>query len=182
MTVRVPITVRPASPGEYARVGELTVAAYRALPVDHLWGGYEEEILDTHGRAHTTEILVAVAGGHIVGAVTYVANSASEWSEATEPGEAQFRLLAVDPAARGQGAGLALVRACTDRAAAAGQPLLIHTTRWMETARRMYERVGFVRRPDRDVPYEAWHGDRELNLPSEWVGEPFLAYGLPPAP
>ena len=41
------ITVRLARPDEYARVGALTLAAYAALPVDHLWGGYDEEILDT---------------------------------------------------------------------------------------------------------------------------------------
>ena len=32
----------------------------------------------------------------------------------------------------------------------------------METARRMYERLGFVRRPDRDAPYEHEFNDRYL--------------------
>ena len=39
--------VRVARADEYARVGELTVAAYQSLAVDHLWGGYDREILDT---------------------------------------------------------------------------------------------------------------------------------------
>ena len=91
-------------------------------------------------------------------------------------GGSAIPLLAVDPDAHGQGAGLTLGSACTDLAAAAGQPVLIHTTRWMEAGRRMYERFGFVRRPGRDVPYESWHRGRDLDLPSEWVGEPFLAY------
>ena len=170
------ITVRRATPDEYERVGTLTVAAYRALPVDHLWGGYDEEILDTAGRAAHGDILVAVADGRVVGAVTYVHDPGSAWSEWTEPGESQFRLLAVDPDARGLGAGGALVHACTERAAAAGQTILIHTTPWMQTAQGMYARAGFVRRPDRDVSYADWLGDREIALPPEWIGQPFLAY------
>ncbi len=187
------IEVRVARPDEYARVGALTHAAYAALPVDHLWGGYDEEILDTAARAEHGDILVAVTvrtpraprakqGSHViddgvvVGAVTYVDDPASEWSEWTEPGEAQFRLLAVDPSARGHGAGTALVQACVERATAAGRAILIHTTPWMVDAHRIYERLGFVRRADRDVPYETWSAGRDLVLPDEWIGRSFLAY------
>ena len=170
------IAVRVARPDEYARVGELTVAAYRGLPVDHLWGGYEHEIMDTATRATDSDILVGDVDARLVGSVTYVSEHTSSWSEWTLPGEAQFRLLAVDPAARGRGVGEVLVRACLDRARAAGQPLIIHTTPWMETARRMYERLGFVRRPDRDAPYEQWNGASIAGLPDAWIGQPFLAY------
>jgi ribosomal protein S18 acetylase RimI-like enzyme len=170
------ITVRIASADEYARVGELTVAAYRALAVDHLFGGYDQRILDTATRAREADVLVAVLDGRVVGAVTYVGDSSSEWSEWTEPGEAQFRLLAVDPAAHGQGAGAALVRTCMERAAAAGSTIVIHTTPWMKIAQAMYERFGFVRRPDRDVQYEVWKEDEDLDLAAEWAGRAFLAY------
>jgi GNAT superfamily N-acetyltransferase len=168
--------IRDARPDEYARVGELTVAAYRLLPVDHLWGGYDEGILDTAGRAKGADIIVAVIDDHVIGAVTYVPDSSSPWSEWTEPGEAQFRLLAVAPEARGTGAGRALAQECIDRATGAGQPLIIHTTRWMEVARGMYERMGFTRRPDRDVPPEVWNDPPVTGLPDEWIGQPFLAY------
>ena len=46
----------------------------------------------------------------------------------------------------------------------------------MEAAQRLYPRLGFVRRPDRDVPYEEWGGPQIDNLPSEWIGRPFLAF------
>ncbi len=174
------ITVRVATPGEYDRVGALTVAAYRALPVDHLFGGYDAKILDTATRAEHGDVLVAVSDEYVLGAVTYVADQRSEWSEWTEPGEAQFRLLAVDPGTHQRGAGTALVAACVERAAVDGKTILIHTTPWMRQARRIYDRFGFVRRPDRDAPYEVWHDDRELQLPSEWVGQPFLAYSWTP--
>ena len=173
------IVVRAARPGDYARVGELTIGAYRSLAVDHLWGGYQNEIMDTATRAKGADILVAEIDGRVIGSVTYVSEHTSSWSEWTLPGEAQFRLLAVDPAVRGRGVGEVLVRACLDRARTAGQPVIIHTTPWMETARRMYERLGFVRRPDRDVPYEQWNADSIKDLPEEWIGESFLAYAAP---
>ncbi len=97
-----------------------------------------------------------------------------------EPGEAQFRLLAVDPRARGRGAGAALVGACTERAASDRQPILITTTKWLESAQRIYSRFGFVRRPDRDAPYEVWSAGREVTWSPEWIGEPFLAYSWNP--
>jgi ribosomal protein S18 acetylase RimI-like enzyme len=169
------IVVRTATPDEFARVGELTVAAYRALAVDHLFGGYDDRILDTETRAREADVLVAVLDGRVVGSVTYAGDTSSEWSEWTEPGEVQFRLLAVDPATRGEGAGGALVRECMRRAEAAGSTIMIHTTPWMQIAAGMYERFGFVRRPDRDVPYEGWKED-DFDLPEAWTGQAFLAY------
>jgi GNAT superfamily N-acetyltransferase len=170
------IVVRLADPSEFERVGELTVAAYRALPVDHLWGGYEASILDTATRAKGADIFVAELDRIVVGAVTYVDDASSPWREWARADEAQFRLLGVDLAARGRGVGEHLVRACMARAEHAGKPLLIHTTQWMEAARRMYERLGFVRRPDRDVPYEEWNDPPVDDLPEPWIGESFLGY------
>jgi ribosomal protein S18 acetylase RimI-like enzyme len=175
------VIVRLAEPAEYARVGALTIAAYRSLPVDHLWGGYDDEILDTEERAKHAEVLVAVDGIEVVGSVTYVSDPASKWREWTEPGEVQFRLLAVDPGARSRGAGVALVRACLARAEAAQRTIVIHTTPWMDVARAMYERLGFMRRPDRDVPDDVWNDPPVENLPPEWVGQAFWGYSWTPA-
>jgi ribosomal protein S18 acetylase RimI-like enzyme len=169
-------TIRIARPDEYDRVGELTIAAYQSLPVDHLFGGYDEEILATAERAKDSDILVAVEHDLVLGSVTFVGDPASRWREWTEPEEVQFRLLAVDPAARGQGIGEALVHACVERAG--DSPIIIHTTQWMEAARRMYERLGFVRRPDRDVPYEVWNEGDRFSPPPAWAGRAFLAYSF----
>jgi ribosomal protein S18 acetylase RimI-like enzyme len=171
------IRIRNAEPAEYGRVGDLTIAAYAALPVDHLWGGYADEIRDVAARAAAAEVLVAVDtdADAVLGAVTLVTDPTSPWLEWTEPGEVQFRLLAVDPEARGRGIGEALVRECLVRAGA--RPVLIHTTRWLEAAQRLYTRLGFVRHTDRDVPYEVWHDpEKDRDLPPEWTGERFLAY------
>ena len=67
-------------------------------------------------------------------------------------GEAEIRMLAVDRAGRGRGAGEALVRACVDRARGTEGcvRIVLSTQRTMHGAHRIYERLGFVRTPERD--------------------------------
>jgi ribosomal protein S18 acetylase RimI-like enzyme len=152
------VVVRPAQPDEYARVAALTVSAYKTLERDHLEDGYEAEIRDVAGRAETAEVLVAVDDtGRVLGACTFVTDPTSPWMEWAEPEETQLRLLAVDPDTRGRGVGQALVEACLDRTQALGRPMVLHTTQFMDVAPRLYERMGFRRVPERDVPgYEPY--------------------------
>ena len=150
--------IRDVAPDEHARVGELTVAAYAALPVDHMWGGYDDEIRAVAERLDRAEVLVAVLDGTVVGAVTYTSDPESPWLEWNEPGEAQIRLLAVDTTVQGRGIGEALVNACIERARLQGMTILLHTTDHMPTAQRLYARMGFTRRPERDIhEFEAEH-------------------------
>jgi len=63
----------------------------------------------------------------------------------------EVRLLAVEPAARGQGVGNALMHACIQRARAAeAEALTLHTTPMMASAMRLYARLGFVHVPELD--------------------------------
>jgi ribosomal protein S18 acetylase RimI-like enzyme len=63
----------------------------------------------------------------------------------------ELRLLAVAPEARGLGVGQLLVDECVIRARRAGAAALgLHTSRSMRAAKRMYERMGFVRVPEHD--------------------------------
>ena len=95
-------------------------------------------------------MLVAVLDERIVGAVT-VATRGGPWSERAQTGEAEIRMLVVDPEVRGAGTGDALVRACIDRARADGcSGMRLSTETTMTTAHRLYERLGFVRAPDHD--------------------------------
>ena len=145
------ITVREAEPAEYSRAGELTVAAYAALPGDHLAGGYDVLLRDAGRRADEAVLLVALDDNGVVGCVTYVPEAEHEWAEGLEAGEAGIRMLAVDPRAQGAGAGEALVRACIERAQTDGkQGVFLHSTGEMATAHRLYERLGFYRVPDRN--------------------------------
>ena len=93
---------------------------------------------------------MAERDGAIVGAVAHVGPGRpradffpGEWSV--------IRMLVVDPARRGQGAGRALVAGCLRLAREAGAPFVgLHTSPVMASALRMYEAIGFVR--DRDLP------------------------------
>ena len=160
----MPLEVREARTAEeVAAAGRVTVAANAefapADPTDPFaptWKRYLVSMADAAGRAADGGVLlVAVADGRVVGTVTlYLADGSEQW----RPGDAMFRFLAVDPAARGRGVGRALFRACLERARAAGKRrMALHTTEWMTTARAMYERAGFSREPEGDARLPGLH-------------------------
>ncbi|MFE5031374.1 GNAT family N-acetyltransferase [Streptomyces sp. NPDC056683] len=147
------ISIRPADPAEYEDLGELTAQAYlRDGLLDY---GEADEYLpvlkDVAGRAAAAEVLVAVDGERLLGGVTFVAGPGPV-ADIARPGEAEIRALAVAHEARGRGAGEALVRACLDRARTSEgcTAVVLSSQRSMHTAHRIYERLGFVRTPERD--------------------------------
>ena len=142
--------VREVRPEEHEALGALTVAAYRALLGRDMDAGYADELADVAGRASLVDVLVAVDAGGLIGGITYIPGPGPmAWFAGA--GEAGMRMLAVDPAAQGRGAGALLVAACVERAVAAGKTrLLLHTTEPMVVAHRLYERAGFRRSPDLD--------------------------------
>ncbi|MFD7444223.1 GNAT family N-acetyltransferase [Streptomyces sp. NPDC059909] len=146
--------IRRAEPAEYDVLGAITAEAY--LGDGLLDFGESDEYLhvlrDVAARAADAEVLVAAsAEGQVLGGVTYVA-SGGPWADIARAGEAEFRMLDVAREGRGRGAGEALVRACVDRARATDGcvRLVLSTQRTMHTAHRIYERLGFVRTPERD--------------------------------
>jgi ribosomal protein S18 acetylase RimI-like enzyme len=160
------VILRPAQPEEYATVGELTLAAYVAdgfLDEDH---GYAGELRAAAHRAEEAELVVAVdpTSQALLGTVTYCVNG-SHYAEIAQPGEAEFRMLAVAPAARGRGIGGQLATWCVDRAREQGcTAIVLSTLDLMHTAHRLYERMGFRRLPERD-----WTPEPDITL---------VAYGL----
>ncbi len=145
--------IREATPDDHEAIGRLTVDAYRALD---RWVGddYAAELADVEARTKWATVLVAEDdAGRVIGSVALVLRDEPEfeWDHGVD-GDCGFRMLAVDPAAQGQGAGPALVQECLDRARAAGRRrMIIGSTTWMTTAHRIYqERFGFVRRPELD--------------------------------
>jgi GNAT superfamily N-acetyltransferase len=106
-----------------------------------------------------TELLVAVSrDAEIAGAVVFFHNMAFYGSggiAATEKNACGFRLLAVDPAFRGQGIGKLLTNVCVRKAKKAmASQMIIHTTASMKTAWKMYESLGFKRSEDLDFMQE----------------------------
>ncbi|SCL66069.1 Ribosomal protein S18 acetylase RimI [Micromonospora citrea] len=147
------LSVRHAGPEDFAAVARLTVAAYEAdgqLKGEH---GYAAVLADVAARAEHGEVLVAVdpAGGEVLGSVTFVLPG-SRYAELSRAGEAEFRMLAVDPAAQGRGVGAALVEACVSRATELGCTAVTICVRsgFATAAQRLYERRGFVRVPELD--------------------------------
>jgi ribosomal protein S18 acetylase RimI-like enzyme len=144
-----PVTIRVARPADYEAAGELVVAAYRTLG-DLGDEFYERELRDVAGRAASSEVLVATVAGRIVGCVTFV-DGLEPLSQVDDSDAATIRMLGVDAEARGRGIGEELVRACIDRARAAGRRRVRLDTRTsMKSAQRLYERLGFRRDPDHD--------------------------------
>jgi GNAT superfamily N-acetyltransferase len=146
------VDVSPVVPSEYARLSEITVAAYRAVgPMPET---YVAELADVAGRAVApgAVVLAARMGGAVVGGVTLVVDPGSDLAELLEPEMGGMRMLAVDPAAQGAGAGRALVDGCIELCRQHGlRWLSLHTHVVFARARGLYERMGFVRTPERDL-------------------------------
>lgn len=143
------LVVEPADPADHPRIGRLTVDGYRS---DGLASeGYAAVLADVATRAALADLLVVRdEDGQIVGSVAFVLSG--EFGEVLRSDEeAAFRMLVVDPGARGRGIGELLVRACLDRARAAGKRrMVLSTDTRMSAAHRLYERLGFTRLPERD--------------------------------
>jgi ribosomal protein S18 acetylase RimI-like enzyme len=150
------VTVREALESELDAAGELVARAYGgiAVPDGHVadYAGYLGHVRNARGRSRDCPILVAVdEAGALLGCVSYVPDAANPFAELEVDGEAGFRMLGVDPAAQGRGAGRALVEACIARAGADGRRgIAISTAPEMAAAHRLYERLGFRRAPERD--------------------------------
>jgi ribosomal protein S18 acetylase RimI-like enzyme len=144
------VKVRPARAEELDAVGKLTVAAYVADGMD-LGDSYIKVLADAARRARDADLLVAVdADDRLLGTVT-VCEPGTPWAEVSRPGELEFRMLAVTPAARGRGIGEGLTRAVVDRARERGvHQVVLCSSDYMDVAHRLYRRLGFTRLPCRD--------------------------------
>lgn len=146
------IVIRPARATDCATVGELTVTAYLDAGFISPEDPYVAHLRDAEDRARQAELLVAAdaENDQPLGSVTW-SMAEGTYAEQARPGEAEFRMLAVGAAARGRGAGEALVRACLERSRANScTGLLLSTQPEMVSAHRIYRRLGFARLPERD--------------------------------
>ncbi len=147
------VTVREAEPSEFAAVGRLTELAYRIdghLPDET---DYAATLRDAAARAAQAELLVAADSDSsaVLGTVTYCPGGSPLRELAVRGDQSEFRMLAVDPAARGRGVGRVLVESCIDRARREGaHELVICSMPSMSSAHRLYGSLGFSRAPDLD--------------------------------
>lgn len=158
------IKVRNARAEEFNTIGRLMVDVYSSLdgfpkPVEQPnYYRMLENVGEFTAKAQT-ELLVAVSpDDSIKGAVVYFGDMQYYGSGGTavhEKNSAGFRLLAVATDARGLGIGKILTQACIEKARLQKQQqVVIHTTMAMQTAWKMYEKMGFKRSADLDFMQE----------------------------
>jgi ribosomal protein S18 acetylase RimI-like enzyme len=146
------VTVRPAHTAELAEIGELTVRAYAVDGFVDGDGRYAAHLRDTVTRAREAELYVAVLADlpGIAGTVTFCPQG-SPWAELAQPGEGEFRMLAVAPEARRRGVAEALVGVCLERSRELGlTAVVLCSMPAQQPAHRIYERLGFRRTPHLD--------------------------------
>jgi ribosomal protein S18 acetylase RimI-like enzyme len=143
------LEIRPATAAEFPAVADVCEAAYAPfLPPD----GYRAVLRDVARRAAHGEVLVAAdpGGGRVLGTVTFVPDG-GPLGEIAAPDEAEFRMLAVDPAAQGRGVGGSLLGRVLDESRERGKRgVVCSSLPEMRAAHRVYERAGFRRAPERD--------------------------------
>jgi ribosomal protein S18 acetylase RimI-like enzyme len=127
-----------------------------AFPQEN-WDPYLADIIDIEARTDVSEFLVAEHDGEIVGCVSYyppggeISYPSDDFTMHWPTEWSAIRLLAVDPTIRKGGIGRALTEHCIERARSQRAPAIgLHTTKEMEVARAMYERMGFERAPEYD--------------------------------
>jgi predicted N-acetyltransferase YhbS len=150
------VSIRDALEGDREAARKVTLAAYeeyaKSIP-PLFWEGYRKNIVESLDEKRPAQHIVAEYAGKIVGSVLLYPPGASAYGADVDESTAlpEMRLLAVNPAMRGQGIGTALTRECVQRARRAGASALgLHTTDLMQTAIQMYERMGFVHVPEID--------------------------------
>ena len=152
--------VRNAKPEESKTIGKLMVDVYSKLegfPSPEEQPKYYEMLADIGEQIKKpkTELLIAVTKeGVIGGGVLYFGDMqyyGSGGNATKEKNASGFRLLAVEPNTRGKGVGKLLSNACIKKAkSSSNDQIIIHSTKAMKIAWRMYEKLGFKRSKDLD--------------------------------
>lgn len=150
------LLIRDARPDDQDAIRDVTLAAYHeyAARMPAHWELYRQNILATLADVKPAEQLVTEHDGALAGTVLLYPPrrmGRAQDEPAIHMRWPEVRLLAVAPSARGRGLGAALMQECVRRARQSGAGALgLHTTDMMQTALRMYERMGFVRAPELD--------------------------------
>jgi GNAT superfamily N-acetyltransferase len=152
--------VRNATLDEFIEVGKLMIRVYSQLE------GFPKEVdqpeyykmlanIGELTKKPNTKLLIAISSTNkIAGAVVYFSDMSFYGSGGTatqEMNASGFRLLAVDHDARGHGIGKLLINECIDKAKARNQEqVIIHSTKFMQVAWKMYKKMGFEPSEDLD--------------------------------
>lgn len=157
---QTPCIVRNVKPSEFEEIGQLMVEVYSHLegfPKQTEQPEYYLMLANVGAltlKPHTELLAAVTPEGQIAGAIVYFGDMKQYGSGGTailEKQAAGFRLLAVNPKYRRQGIGKLLTYECIRKAKVQKRAqLIIHTTMAMQTAWKMYEKIGFKRSEDLD--------------------------------
>jgi len=153
-------TICEASSQHFSELGKMMVTVYSQLPGfpdKNEMPEYYKTLKNIGNQVDNpgTELLVAVSTGNkLLGGVVYI-NDMKYYGSGGTANEVKnasgFRLLVVSESARGWGIGKALTQKCIEKAIKSGKSeIVIHTTKSMQQAWGMYERIGFKRSSDLD--------------------------------
>ena len=148
-------TYREATEAEFFKLGELMVKVYSQLegfPNQEEQPDYYSTLrkVGKFTESPKAKLFVAVSDlGKIDGGLVYFGDMRyyGGGEESTKNQQAAaFRLLAVNPRIRGKGIGKKLIQCCIEQAKKDGHTVMvIHSTKSMIVAWKMYERMGFER-------------------------------------
>lgn len=147
--------IRDAREEEIQYIRNQRVKSYeehsKVIPEKH-WNALKQAILSDKDTQPGVDRIVAELEGEIVGSVVlFPANTDAYVGTAIELHYPEIRMLAVTPEARGKGVAAALVLECIRRAKVKGfQAIGLHTADYMESAVKLYNRIGFQRLPEFD--------------------------------
>ncbi|AXT60325.1 GNAT family N-acetyltransferase [Aquimarina sp. AD10] len=152
--------IREAKPNEYQKIGELMVTTYSQLkdfPNQQEIPEYYKMLTNIGEltKKPKARLLVCVSSTNdIMGGVVYFGDMqyyGSGGSATKEKQAAGFRLLAVSHDFRKRGIGRLLTKACIEIGKTEKQKqIIIHSTKAMQIAWDMYEKMGFTRSEDLD--------------------------------
>lgn len=150
------VIVRQAEPADRDATREVLLDAYgqyASVLSEPYWIQYRDSILASVEGAETKERLVAVLDGEVVGSVfLFESSEAAYGRQDLQIHSPIIRLLAVSQKARGYGVATELIRASAKLARDWGaETLHLHTSDMMDSAVRLYERLGFERAFDKDI-------------------------------
>jgi GNAT superfamily N-acetyltransferase len=166
------LEIRDLKPEEFIALGRLMVEVYSGLegfPSPAEQPGYYEMLANIGqfaGRKDARVLVAVMPEGELVGGVVYFGDMAEYGAGGTAKTvkhASGIRLLGIDPRFRGLGAGRALTEFCIQLACERRhRQVILHTTRAMQSAWAMYERMGFLRSEDLDFSWEGFpvHGFR----------------------
>ncbi|OMF19755.1 GNAT family N-acetyltransferase [Paenibacillus sp. FSL H8-0548] len=150
------VIIRQAEIADREAVREVLLDAYgqyAKVLSEPYWNQYRDSILEAVDSAPAKERLVATLNGEVVGSVFLFDSSEAAYGRTDLNIHSPIiRLLGVSQQARGYGVATELIRVSAKLAQEWGaETLHLHTSDMMDSAVKLYERLGFERAFEKDI-------------------------------